>query len=359
MNLHAEELIRTAAAVGASDLHLVYGLPVKCRIDGRLRDLSDHSGDPEGVRWSEERLDDEALNRIARELAGDAYDGIRKNGELDLSATIGGRRIRGNLFCQQGHLSAAIRLLSSSIPDLKALNLPPAVREFSSYNKGIVLVTGETGSGKSTTLAAILNEINKSREEHIITLEDPIEYIYTPDKCVINQREIGKDTVSYAAGLKAALREDPDVILIGELRDAETIDTALTAAETGHLVFATLHTNSAVDSIDRIVSVFPADRQAQVRLQLSAVLRAVLSQQLLPRCDGNGRVAACECMIVVPALQNLIREGKTHQMSSYMTAATGSILMDNCLTDMVMNRIIDRKTALNAAFDREKLEKKI
>lgn len=233
--------------------------------------------------------------------------------------------------------------------------------QFSSWKKGIILVTGETGSGKSTTLAAILNEINRTRNAHIITLEDPIEYIYEPDKCIINQREIGTDTKSYAEGLRAILREDPDVILIGEMRDQSTIETALTAAETGHLVFATLHTNSATDSIDRIVGSFPAERQSQIRLELSSCLKAVVSQQLLPKRLGKGRVAACEVMVVNPAIKNLIREGKTPQMFSAMLsgAADGSITMDNMLIKMVKDQSIDTKTAQEAAYDKEYVKRNI
>ena len=217
-------------------------------------------------------------------------------------------------------------------------------------NRGIVLVTGETGSGKSTTLAAMLDRINHTYDGHIITLEDPIEYIYKPDRCVINQREIGADTESYASGLRAILREDPDVILIGEMRDLNTIETALTAAETGHLVFATLHTNSAPEAIDRVVDVFPEGRQKQIRLQLSTTLMAVLSQQLLPKKAG-GRVAACELMMVTPAIRNLIREGKTPQILSSLatSAAEGSVTMDNALIALCRQQVISAKTA-RAAF---------
>ena len=269
--------------------------------------------------------------------------------------------MRINLFRQQGHVSAALRILSNHIPALDTLGLPKVVSSFPSLQKGIVLVTGETGSGKSTTLAAILDQINHTRNEHIITLEDPIEYVYTPDQCIINQREIGTDTQSYAEGLRAILREDPDIILIGEMRDLATIETALTAAETGHLVFATLHTNSAVDSIDRIVSVFPEARQGQIRLQLSTTLKAVLSQQLLVRANGHGRVVAAEVMIVTQAIQNLIREGKTPQMQSFMlsSADQGAITMDNCLIQMAMDGKILPQTAEEAGVDRDYIRKKL
>ncbi len=342
-----EEYIKHASELGASDVHVVAGLPPKCRKDGQLIDLFP------------EILTHDTCEKIASELAGKLYSRIEEIGELDLAKTIAGERIRINLFRQQGSISAALRILSNQIPKLDQLGLPPVVSDFPSYQKGIVLVTGETGSGKSTTLAAILNQINHTRCDHIITLEDPIEYLYEPDKAIINQREIGKDTESYDNGLRAILREDPDVILIGEMRDLNTIETALTAAETGHLVFATLHTNSAPDSIDRMVGVFPAERQQQIRLQLSTSLKAVLSQQLLVRKGGQGRVAACEVMVVTPAIRNLIREGKTPQMMSSMLsgASEGSLTMDNCLIKMVKEGTISSKTAYEACNDKDYLKK--
>lgn len=342
-----EEYIKHASELGASDVHVVAGLPPKCRIDGQLTDLFP------------EILTRDTCEKIASELAGKLYSKIEEIGELDLAKTIAGERVRINLFRQRGNISAALRILSNEIPKLEQLGLPPVVSDFPSYGKGIVLVTGETGSGKSTTLAAILDQINHTRCDHIITLEDPIEYLYEPDKCIVNQREIGKDTESYDDGLRAILREDPDVILIGEMRDLNTIETALTAAETGHLVFATLHTNSAPDSIDRMVGVFPAERQQQIRLQLSTTLKAVLSQQLLVRKSGQGRVAACEVMVVTPAIKNLIREGKTPQMMSSMLsgASEGSLTMDNCLIKMVKEGSISSKTAYEACNDKDYLKK--
>ena len=242
--------------------------------------------------------------------------------------------------------------MNDHIPDLSELGLPKVVSEFPAYSQGLVLITGETGSGKSTTLAAVLNQINRNEAKHILTLEDPIEYVYTPEKCVINQREIGRDTGSFATGLRAALREDPDVILVGEMRDLETIETALTAAETGHLVFGTVHTNSAADSIDRIVDVFPAERQQQIRLQLSMSLKAVLSQQLLPRV-GGGRVLACEVMKTDGAIRNLIREGKTPQIANSIqtTGSIGNILMDKALNTLYSAGTISRETFEGALRD--------
>ncbi len=343
------DIVAKGAELGTSDIHIVYGIPAKGRLDGHLEPLTDGP------------LTDEDCENIGRELAGDHYEDILKGGQIDSSMTIAGRRVRINLFRQQGHLSAALRILSNRIPKLSTLGLPPAVMEFPNYNKGIVLVTGETGSGKSTTLAAILDEINHTRQEHIITLEDPIEYIYEMDKSIINQREIGVDTESYEQGLRAILREDPDVILVGEMRDSTSIETAMTAAETGHLVFATLHTNSAPDSIDRIVNTFPAEKQHQVRAQLSSTLRATLSQQLLVRKGGKGRIVACECMINTPAIANLIREGKTPQMHSSMlsSANIGAITMDNCLIKMVGDGSIDRQTAIDACNDKDYVKKKL
>ena len=331
----------------ASDIHIVRGLPIRLRVDGLLEDLDSSV------------MTEEDCSRVAQALTGERCRSIGDIGELDSSGTYGdGVRCRVNLFRQQGSFSAAIRLLSDEIPELESLGLPPVVSDFPSYPRGIVLVTGETGSGKTTTLAAILDRINHTRASHIITLEDPIEYVYTPDRCVINQREIGRDTRSFSDGLRASLREDPDVILVGELRDLDTIETALTAAETGHLVFGTLHTNSAPDAIDRMVDVFPEGRQRQIRLQLSMTLKAILSQQLLRR-EGKGRVAACEVMIVTPAIRNLIREGKTPQIQNAMaTSATeGSITMDNQLIAMVKNRVISLETAYAAAQDLDYLKR--
>ena len=339
-----ETLIEQAAACKASDLHIAYGVPPKVRRDGELQDLEGFAP-----------LTDQDCETVAQELLGESMPAL---GERDLSIELAGRRVRVNLFRQSGHVSAALRILADSIPELDVLGLPPAVQNFPALQRGIVLVTGETGSGKSTTLAAILRRINETRRDHIITLEDPIEYIHAPVQCLINQREIGRDTESYAEGLRAILREDPDVILIGEMRDLVTIETALTAAETGHLVFATLHTNSAADSIDRMVDVFPAERQRQIRMQLSMTLQAVLSQQLLPR-RGGGRVAACELMVVSPAIRNLIREGKTPQIANAVatSADVGGITMDNALVRLFKDKQITADTARAAAHDPDYVKK--
>ena len=341
------QMVDTAAAMRASDIHIVAGIPVRIRVDGKLINLNDQV------------MTEEACEALARSLSN-TYDEMAHIGEQDLAVTTPeGIRCRINIFRQQGTVSLAVRLLNETIPSFHELGLPPVVKSFTNFSQGIVLVTGETGSGKSTTLACILDMINHSQQKHIITLEDPIEYIYHPDQCVVNQREIGQDTRSYEDGLKAILREDPDVILIGELRSRSTIETALVAAETGHLVFATLHTNSAADTVGRIVDVFPADQQEQIRLQLSMTLKAVVSQQLLPCSAGIGRVLATEIMVVNAAIRNLIREGKTPQINNVIatTSTEGNILMDNSLIKLYKERKISRATALFAAHDTAYVEK--
>lgn len=342
-----DNIINAAHRAGASDIHIVSGLPIRFRINGSLQD------------YTMDAMTHERCEEYAMELAADGYDTIRFGGELDLARTFAGIRVRINLFRQQGHVSAAVRLLSDKIPQLENLGLPPSVAGLTGLRRGIVIVTGETGSGKSTTLAALLDNINRNRSAHILTLEDPIEYVYTPDKCIINQREVGRDTMSFSDGLRAALREDPDVILIGEMRDLSTIETALTAAETGHLVFATLHTNSAADTIDRIVDVFPPERHRQIRMQLSMTLQTVVSQQLVPAIDGRGRALACEVMMVNSAIRNLIREGKTPMIQNMIStsASEGGITMDNALVRLVRDRVISAETAIEAAHDPDYVKK--
>lgn len=344
-----EELIRQAHENGASDMHLIFGLPPMYRLAGCLTPMN------------REPLTDEICDALARDLAGEVQHRLLEVGEFDGAATLGGVRIRINLFRQQGHTSASLRLLSDHIPALETLGLPSKIEELTEEKRGIILVTGETGSGKSTTLAAMIDRINHRRAEHIITLEDPIEYLYTPDRAIFDQREIGRDTASFSSGLRAALREDPDIILVGEMRDLDTIETALTAAETGHLVFATLHTGSASDSIDRMVDVFPEARQGQIRMQVSMTLKAVLSQQLLPTKDGRGRVCACELMVVTPAIRNLIREGKTPQIENALatSASEGSMTMDNAILNLCRAGEISFDTARRAAHDTGYVERAI
>lgn len=342
-----EDLTEQARRSGASDIHLVCGLPPKYRLDGQLENMA------------EEHLSEKDCDMLCRELAKDAmYEKLEYTGELDFSREIRGIRCRCHVFKQQGKVSAAIRLLSESIPRLDSLGLPPSALEFTSLHKGIVLVTGETGSGKSTTLAAMLDEINHTRKNHIVTLEDPIEYVYTPDLCVINQREVGKDTASFSEGLRASLREDPDVILIGEMRDKDTIETAITAAETGHLVFGTLHTGSASDAIDRMVQVFPEGMQNQIRLQLSMTLMAVISQQLVKKKTG-GRVLASEVMVVTDGIRNMIRGGNTPQIANAIatSAAIGGQTMDQSLVSLVRSRQIDKAIAVEYSHDQAYVKK--
>ena len=333
-----EEMVAKAKADGASDIHLICGIRPKYRVSGSLEDMLDEVMTP-----------DDCI-AAARFLCGDRYDEFDEVGELDAAETYADNRCRIHVFKQQGYPSVALRLLREEIPNLNNLGLPPIIPTLTELHKGIVLVTGETGSGKSTTLAALLDYVNHHRRAHIVTLEDPVEYVYKPDLCAINQREVGKDTVSFSEGLRASLREDPNVILIGEMRDRDTIETAITAAETGHLVFGTLHTGSASDAVDRIVQVFPEGMQTQIRLQLSMCLQAVLTQQLVAR-KGGGRALAAEMMVVTDAIRNLIRAGNTPQIANAIatSAALGGQTMDQALIKLVRSGAITRDTALHYA----------
>ena len=345
--LNINDIIQQARKQKASDIHIVNGLPIKCRIDGQIRNLSD------------ERVAAAECEALAEEIAGQRYEQMRMLGELDMAMTAScGTRVRINIFRARGGVSFAIRLLSDDIPDLEALELPGVAEKLPAYQSGLVLITGETGSGKSTTLASVLNRINHTACKHIITLEDPIEYVYTPDLCVINQREVGKDTASFSEGLRASLREDPDVILIGEMRDKDTIETAITAAETGHLVFGTLHTGSASDAIDRMVQVFPEGMQNQIRLQLSMTLMAVISQQLVNKKTG-GRVLAIEVMFVTDGIRNMIRGGNTPQIANAIatSAAIGGQTMDQSLVSLVRSRQIDKAVAVEYSHDQAYVKK--
>ena len=341
-------LVAQARRDGASDIHVICGLPPKYRKDGQIEDMCD------------EVLDEKECLRLARDLAGteENFKALMRDGELDAAGTYAGSRCRIHIFKQQGVPSIALRLLREEIPDLTKLGLPPAALDLPNQHKGIVLVTGETGSGKSTSLAAMLDYVNHHRKAHIVTLEDPVEYLYKPDLCAINQREVGKDTKSFSEGLRASLREDPNVILIGEMRDKDTIETAITAAETGHLVFGTLHTGSASDAVDRIVQVFPEGMQTQIRLQLSMCLQAVLTQQLVPK-KGGGRCLACELMIVTDAIRNLIRAGNTPQIANAIatSSAIGGQTMDQHLVRLVRSGQITRDTAMQYAHDRDYVKK--
>ncbi len=345
-----DELVAKAKADGASDIHLICDLPPKYRKSGDLEDMSDQI------------LTKEDCLSMARTVSGseEAFNKLMTEGELDAADSFAGNRCRIHLFKQQGIPSLALRILSEEIPDLETLGLPLAVLDLPKLHKGIVLVTGETGSGKSTTLAALLDNINHNYKRHIVTLEDPVEYIYHPDKCAINQREVGKDTKSFAMGLRASLREDPNVILIGEMRDRDTIETAITAAETGHLVFGTLHTGSAADSVDRMVQVFPEGLQPQIRLQLSMCLVAVLTQQLIQK-KGGGRALAAEYMIVTDAIRNLIRTGNTPQIANAVatSADIGGQTMDMALISLVRKGLITRENALHYAVNKEFVQRQM
>ncbi len=304
MRSRIDELLLQAAEMNASDLHVSEGKPVMVRIAGALTK-------PGSVLSDVFSLFEPILPDKQRAV-------LKQDGECDFAyALSSGHRFRINLYRSMEGLDAAVRIIPNSIPTCNGLGLPAALKKLSELKSGLVLLTGVTGSGKSTTLAAIINEINRNRAVHILTLEDPVEYRFASDRSLIHQREIGTDTADFASGLRAALREDPDVVVVGELRDLETISIAVTAAETGHLVLATLHTRSAVETVDRIIDVFPEQQQRQIRVQLAGSLQAVATQQLLPDKQG-GRRAVFEIMIVTSALRNLIREGKTQQMGSYI-----------------------------------------
>jgi len=281
-------------------------------------------------------------------LTNDQRKKLENDLQVDLSYSIPGRaRFRVNAYFQRASLAAAFRLIPTEMPRFESLGLPAAIREFTKKPRGFVLVTGPTGSGKSTTLASMIDLINRERHDHIMTVEDPIEFLHRHQSCIVNQRELGADAESFALALKAALRQDPDVILVGEMRDLDTISTALTAAETGHLVFATLHTQDAAQTIDRVVDVFPPTQQHQVRMQLSVSLQGIVTQQLLPTADGRGRTVACEVLVPTPAVRNLIREGKTHQIYSALQTggAHGMQTMDAALAQLVRERKITRELA--------------
>ncbi len=339
---HIDELLEQCLRLNGSDLHLAAGAPPTVRVNGVLRQL-DGYGILHGAMI--ERLVFAILNdRKIAEFTGEL--------ELDTSYSIPGKsRFRMNVFRQRGAIGAVLRTIPFEIPAFDSLHLPAVMRTFAELPRGLVLVTGPTGSGKSTTLASLLDIINSTKAVHILSCEDPIEFLYSHKKAIVNQREVGEDTKTFASALKRALREDPDVILVGEMRDLETIHMALTAAETGHLVFATLHTQSAPQTVDRIVDVFPPDQQGQIRIMLATTLQAVVTQQLLPTFDGRGRVAACEVLIATPAVRNLIREHKGFQLASQMQAGAkyGMVTMDQNLAELVKAHRITLDTAMERA----------
>lgn len=350
MAITINQLLQYAVMQHASDLHITVGIPPLIRVDGRLIRLEEQPRmlPPDTLRFVESITTPETKEKL------DAM------GEVDFSYSIEGLgRFRVNIYKQRGSYSMAMRAVPLSVPTIEQLGLPNVVRELANLKRGLVLVTGPTGSGKSTTLAAMINHINKTRSEHVLTLEDPIEYLHRHDQSAVNQREIGLDSTSYAQALRAALRQDPDVILIGEMRDLETISIAVTAAETGHLVLSTLHTTGAVSTVDRIIDVFPPSQQQQIRIQLSNVLQGVLSQQLVKRADGQGRIAAIETMVANTAVKNHIREGKTHQILSVIQTGRkqGMINMDAALSELYRNELITREEALSFAVDRNGMER--
>ena len=346
-----DEILIQSVKVRASDIHLTTGRPPSYRIDGVLASI-------EG-----ERLIPQMLEDILMPLMDVRHrEELQNNGQTDFAYAISGvGRFRVNVFKQRGTLASVMRSLPFNIPEPEDLGIPAEVVEMTTRKRGLILVTGPTGSGKSTTLASLIHVINRNYPYHIITLEDPIEYLHRHDKSVVNQREIGSDSTNYAQALRAALREDPDVILVGEMRDLETISTAITAAETGHLVFSTLHTIGADKTIDRIIDVFPPNQQQQIRIQLASVLECVVSQQLLKKADGSGRVAALEILFANNAVRNLIRESKTYQISSVMQTSkrAGMQTMDDALYDLYMRKLIDADNAVTYAQDPVSMNKKV
>ncbi|ARU43262.1 type IV pili twitching motility protein PilT [Armatimonadetes bacterium Uphvl-Ar2] len=350
-DLHIDELLNTVVDRNCSDLHICVDSEPVIREDGALKRLNYEKFSPQQTqRMLYEILSDDQVTRFEQTY------------ELDFSYALPRRaRFRVNLYRDRGAVAAAFRLISSRIPTARELNLPPILEQLTERPRGLILVTGPTGSGKSTSLAAMINFINVNRAVHIITIEDPIEYLHTHKQSIINQRELGTDTKSFSNALRACLREDPDVLLVGEMRDTETIGLAITAAETGHLVFATLHTNNAAESIDRMIDVFPPGQQEQIRVQLSNNIVAIAAQQLLPRASGPGRVPANEIMVATPAIRNLIRENKTHQIPSMIqtSAAHGMMSMDQCLRDLYMKGIIMLEEAMMRCQNIEELKKMI
>ncbi|KSV57577.1 type IV pilus twitching motility protein PilT [Acetivibrio ethanolgignens] len=351
MELTIEILLEAAKEKKASDLHITVGVPPKCRVNGNLENMEFPRLLPADTQRLLESILPESL-----ELS------LREKGEVDFSYSIPRLgRYRVNIFRQRGSMAAAIRLVETVIPTAERLGIPESVVELTKKKRGMVLVTGPTGSGKSTTLASLIHIINQNYNTHVITLEDPIEYLHNHQRAVINQREVGLDTMSYANALRAALREDPDVILLGEMRDLDTIATAITAAETGHLVFSTLHTIGAAATIDRIIDVFSPHQQQQIRIQLASVLESVISQQLIPVVGGKGRVAAYEVMHAVPAIKNLIREGKTHQIPSVLQTnrKLGMQTMDDAIFDLFVQGKIDGERAISFSQDPVAMERRI
>jgi twitching motility protein PilT len=338
-----------AIKAGASDLHVTVGLPPMIRVHGKLQPLEY----PKLTSNATREMIYDILSNEQRQRLENAW-------ELDTAYTLPRTaRFRVNVYFQRGSLGAAFRTIPEKIPSFEELGLPKAVEQMAEKPRGLVLVTGPTGSGKSTTLASMVDKINKERHEHVMSVEDPIEFLHDHKNCIVNQREVNQDTKSFAEALKHVLRQDPDVILVGEMRDLETISLAITAAETGHLVFATLHTQDAPQTVDRIIDVFPSHQQAQVRAQLAIALQGIVTQTLVPRCDGKGRVVACEILVPTPGVRNLIREGKNHQIYSAMQTGGkfGMQTMDAALVELVRQGEISPKEAERRSSNVDELKR--
>lgn len=345
------DLVNFGTEKKASDIHITVGRPPTLRIDGTLIAIGD-------VLLSSE----DTLELTKQALTENQMIVLEEKGELDFSySSPGVGRYRVNAYRQRGSYGMALRIIPMTIPTMKSLGLPPVLSELARLPRGLILVTGPTGSGKSTTLASMIDQINSERNCHILTLEDPLEYLHKHNKAIVNQREIGNDSHSFANALRGALRQDPDVILVGEMRDLETISIAITAAETGHLVLSTLHTLGAAKTIDRVIDVFPPHQQQQVRVQLSSVIQAVISQQLLPKADGTGRVCAFEIMVANSAIRNLVREGKNHQIDTAIQTGAKQKMqtMDNSLIDLYARGLIRKEIALTQAINHDEIKKYI
>ncbi len=349
--MNIEEILRKAKMEGASDVHITVGIPPKIRVNGSL------------ISMDYERCLPQDTEDIAFQMMTERQKAeFESRGEYDMSYSISNLgRYRVNVYRQRGSVAVAFRLVDTIVPSPEVLGVPESVVDLYKRKRGLILVTGPTGSGKSTTLAALIDKINNQRDAHVITLEDPIEYLHQHKKSMVNQREIGLDTDNYANGLRAALREDPDVILVGEMRDFETISVAITAAETGHLVLSTLHTIGAASTVDRVIDVFPPHQQQQIRIQLANVLQAVISQQLIPTVDEAGRVAAFEVLHTSSAVKNLIREEKSHQLQSVMQTnrKMGMITMDEAIFQLFFQGKITKKMAIQFAQDPDSMAQKL
>ena len=346
-----EEIMKTAKEAGASDVHITVGIPPKMLVNGNLVTMN-----------YAKMMPADTLSVLLEIMTETQRERFEERGEYDMSFSIPELgRYRVNAYKQRGSVALALRLVGTKVPSPESLGVPESVVNLYERKRGLILVTGPTGSGKSTTLAAIIDKINNKRDAHVITLEDPIEYLHQHKMAMVNQREIGLDSQNYANALRAALREDPDVILVGEMRDFETISVAITAAETGHLVLSTLHTIGAASTVDRVIDVFPPHQQQQIRVQFANVLEAVVSQQLIPTMDGRGRVAAFEVMHANHAVRNLIREGKSHQLVSVMQTnrKMGMITMDESITQLFYEGKIDREMAIQFAQDPDGMQNKI